>query len=87
MAQEADRGAQGAGAGEGDDEDREVAGGGADAIQKTTYVTGRGTDPDATSGPGPAARVSGGAGANPVLWAVIALAAIVALVYGFGILS
>lgn len=82
MAQGADRGGQEGGR----EEDPEVAGGGADAVQKTTYVTGRGTDPDATSAPGPAAQVAGAPGASPVLWAAIALALIVALVYGLGIL-
>lgn len=61
--------------------------GGADAVEKTTYVTGKGTDPSAQQPPGaPSARVSAGAGQGTT-WAILAFLAIAAvLVYllGFG---
>ena len=65
----------------------EAALGGADAVEKTTYVTGKGTDPSAEKPPGaPSARVSAGAGQGTT-WAILAFLAIAAvLVYllGFG---
>jgi len=65
----------------------ETALGGADAVEKTTYVTGKGTDPSAERPPGiPSARVPSGSGTGAT-WAIIAFLAIAAvLVYllGFG---
>ena len=65
----------------------EAALGDADAIEKTTFVTGKGTDPSAHQPPGsPSARVSAGAGQGTT-WAILAFLAISAvLVYllGFG---
>ena len=65
----------------------ETALGGADAVEKTTYVTGKGTDPSAQQPEGaPSARVKPGA-AQGTTWAIIAFLAIAAvLVYllGFG---
>jgi hypothetical protein len=65
----------------------ETALGGADAVEKTTYVTGKGTDPSAQSPAGaPSARVSSGSG-HGATWAILAFLAIAAvLVYllGFG---
>jgi hypothetical protein len=65
----------------------EAALGGADAVEKTTYVTGKGTDPSAQHPEGaPSARVKAGAGQGTT-WAIIAFLAIAAvLVYllGFG---
>ena len=65
----------------------ETALGGADAIEKTTYVTGKGTDPSAQQPAGaPSARVGAGAGQGTT-WAILAFLAISAvLVYllGFG---
>ncbi|MHB1223610.1 MAG: hypothetical protein ACYC2G_06120 [Gemmatimonadaceae bacterium] len=58
--------------------------GGADAVQKTTYVTGQGTDPDQRTPPGVVARVEPGRGGNPLLWVAVAIAALVAIVYGLG---
>lgn len=71
--------------GGGREDDRVELLGGADAVQKTTYVEGRGTDPDAESRPGTVARMASGTLMDPVVWAVIAIAILVALVYGFGI--
>ena len=58
--------------------------GGADAVQKTTYVTGKGTDPDQRTPPGVVARVEPGRGGNPLLWVVVVIAALIAIVYGIG---
>ena len=65
----------------------EAALGGADSVEKTTYVTGKGTEPEARkSDEGPAARVSAGSGQGAT-WAILAFLFIgAALVYllGFG---
>jgi hypothetical protein len=76
--------------------------GDADNVQKTTYVVGRGTDPsaldaDARAGGGGTARrgepergyaatVRTG-GANVGLWLVGGLAALIGIVYAFGLLG
>ena len=67
------------------DVDAEAAYGGADAVEKTTYVTGSGTDPEAVNRAPVTARVAPGGGVNVLAWVVIALAALVALVYAVGI--
>ena len=66
--------------------DRETALGGADAVEKTTYVTGSGTDPDARKGTGPSARVPAGGGQGAT-WAIIIfliVAAVLVYLLGFG---
>jgi hypothetical protein len=67
--------------------DPETALGGADAVEKTTYVTGKGTEPEAMHNGGTtSARVPSGSG-HGATWAIIAFLAIAAvLVYllGFG---
>jgi hypothetical protein len=67
--------------------DPETALGGADAVEKTTYVTGKGTEPEAMHHGGTtSARVPSGSG-HGATWAIIAFLAIAAvLVYllGFG---
>jgi hypothetical protein len=64
----------------------ETALGGADAVPKTTYVTGEGTEPE---GQKPAERRKGeqtGAGGRGILWTVIGIVAVlVVLTYFFGI--
>ncbi len=60
--------------------------GGADAVDKTSYVTGRGTDPDETLPPTerratPRAVKTGGMGGAG--WALIAVAVLVAVFFGF----
>ena len=62
----------------------EVAFGGADAVEKTTYVVGEGTDPDATSRGRYVARDSAGRG-SIVVWFVAGIAALIGLVYVIGI--
>jgi hypothetical protein len=65
----------------------EAAYGGADAVEKTTYVTGRGTDPKdqakGTTTPPP----PGTTGMSPLAWGVIIVAALIALVFILGIFN
>ena len=65
----------------------EAALGGADAVEKTTYVTGKGTDPAAQAPPpAPAARVSPGSGRGTT-WMILgflAIAAVLVYLLGFG---
>ena len=68
-------------------ENPETALGGADAVEKTSYVTGKGTEPEArkTDG-GPSARVSAGSG-QAATWAVLAflfIGAVLVYLLGFG---
>ena len=58
--------------------------GGADAVEKTTFVVGRGTDPEAQRGDGPAATVRSRA---PVAVGVVVaiLVALVVLAYLLGL--
>jgi hypothetical protein len=64
--------------------DAEAQLGGADDIQKTTYVVGEGTEPSTRKGEGPTAQVGGGASRN-LVWVVIALVALVLVGYLAGI--
>lgn len=65
----------------------EAALGGADAVQKTTYVSGQGTDPEGNASELPsAARAHASAGPNTT-WIIIAfllVAAVLVYVLGFG---
>jgi hypothetical protein len=65
----------------------ETALGGADAVEKTTYVTGRGAEPSGTQPPGsPSARVGAGSGQSAT-WAIIGflvVAAVLVYLLGFG---
>ena len=61
--------------------------GDADNVQKTTWVVGQGTDPSAPDPTHVTARVSSGNGVNVGAWVVGAIAAIIAAIYGFGLLS
>jgi hypothetical protein len=61
--------------------------GGADAVEKTTYVTGKGTDPSAQApATAPAARVSPGSGRGTtwMILAFLAIAAVLVYLLGFG---
>ena len=64
----------------------ETALGGADAVEKTTYVTGKGTEPEGSQPPGsPSARVRAGSG-QTATWAIIGFLVIAAvLVYLLGL--
>ena len=64
----------------------ETALGGADSVQKTSYVTGRGTEPEGAPRAGVVARTASGGGINVGAWIVALIAVAIALVYGFGIL-
>ena len=61
--------------------------GGADAVDKTTYATGRGTEPERTK-PESAPAVKGAAGTGPnATWAIIvflAVGAVLVYLLGFG---
>ena len=65
----------------------EAALGGADAVEKTTYVTGRGTEPERTKSES-APPVKGAAGTGPsATWAIIvflAVGAVLVYLLGFG---
>jgi hypothetical protein len=65
----------------------ETALGGADAVEKTTYVTGKGTDPSAQRQPGePSARVrsGGGLGATWAILLFLVVAAVLVYLLGYG---
>ena len=65
----------------------EAALGGADAVEKTTYVTGKGTEPEARKPDAvPSARVPAGSG-QAATWAVLAflfIGAVLVYLLGFG---
>jgi hypothetical protein len=61
--------------------DAETALGGADAVEKTSYVTGSGTSPEAMPIAGVTVPTPSGGGVNLLAWAVGAIAIIIGLVY------
>jgi hypothetical protein len=65
--------------------DAEAELGGADNVEKTTYVVGKGTDPNARKGAGPSATVSSGA-PRIVAIVVAVLVVLVALAYLIGVM-
>ena len=65
----------------------ETALGGADAVEKTTYVVGQGTDPAGKAGESVNAHPRAGGGPNYVAWGIGAVAGLVALAYLLGMLS
>ncbi|MFI5256355.1 MAG: hypothetical protein ACHQRK_03770 [Gemmatimonadales bacterium] len=68
-------------------ENPEAALGGADAVEKTTFVTGKGTDPDAQKAGGtPSARVqpAGGQGATWAILVFLVVGAVLVYLLGFG---
>ena len=64
--------------------DAEAQLGGADDVEKTTYVVGRGTEPEARA-KGPTATVSSGGAPRLVLGVVVVLVVLVALAYLIGL--
>ena len=62
----------------------EVQLGGADAVQKTSYVVGEGTEP-ATRQRGDVIARDAGGGTNIAVWVIGGLAALIGLVYAIGI--
>ncbi|HET7456548.1 MAG TPA: hypothetical protein VFJ74_02770 [Gemmatimonadaceae bacterium] len=63
----------------------ETALGGADSVQKTSYVTGEGTEPEGAPRAGVVARTTSGGGINVAAWVIGLVAALIALIYAFGI--
>ncbi len=63
----------------------EAALGGADNIEKTTWVTGSGTEPEGKPIAGVTAQVPSGGGVNVGAWAVGAVALVIAVIYAAGI--
>jgi hypothetical protein len=62
--------------------------GGADAVDKTSYVTGRGPDPDATvprSEPRATPRAVKSGGMSGAGWALVAIALLLAVFFGFAL--
>ena len=59
--------------------------GDADNVQKTSYVTGQGTDPDAPDPRGPAATTRAGSGMSPLVWLILIVALAIAAFYGIGL--
>ena len=65
----------------------ETALGGADAVQKTTYGVGQGTDPSASSDGASTAHPNAGSGPNYLAWGIGAIAILVAIAYLVGALG
>jgi hypothetical protein len=66
--------------------DSETALGGADAVEKTTYVVGEGTDPNAHTPEGHPPSV-GNTRSSALLWLVFVLAIVIAVVYTTGVIA
>ena len=64
--------------------DSETALGGADAVEKTSYVVGKGTDPEAMAPEGKPAAV-GRQRVSPVVWGGALVVVLLLVVYAFGI--
>ncbi len=64
--------------------DPETALGGADAVEKTSYIVGKGTDPEARA-PADHPPSVGHTGTNPMVWIVIVVAVVVGAVYVLGL--
>jgi len=63
----------------------EAALGGADAVEKTTYVAGRSAEPAVVNTDRPTAHPSAGGGVNVMAWGVGIVVAIIALIYLAGL--
>jgi hypothetical protein len=72
-------------------DDRQVNLGGADAVEKTSYVTGKGTDPEArkeSHAPGTALPAAGsGAGMGTIGWVLLLAALAILVVFGIGLVG
>jgi hypothetical protein len=64
---------------------REPVIGDADDVQKTTYVVGQSTDPNAPDPRNVEARVPSGDGINVAAWLIGLVAALIAIVYAIGV--
>ena len=65
--------------------DAEAQLGGADDVEKTSYVTTHGTDPNARKGDGPVATVPSRGAGTWITLVIVALVVLVALAYLVGI--
>ena len=65
--------------------DPEAQLGGADNVQKTTYVVGEGTSPDRRKSDRTSARAKNGGGAHTIVWVVVVLVILGALVLALGL--
>ena len=63
----------------------EAALGGADSVEKTTWVPGSGTEPEGKPIAGVTAQVPSGGGVNVGAWLVAAIALVIAIIYAAGI--
>ena len=61
--------------------DAEAQLGGADAVEKTTYVEGRGTSPEARTPRGEATATVPSRGVSVVVWLVLIVVALLAVAY------
>jgi len=59
--------------------------GGADAVEKTTYVTGKGTSPEAQRPPGMPAPQITTRGNSPIIWVLLVFIILIAIAYGAGV--
>ena len=66
-------------------DDREAQLGGADAVEKTTYIVGEGTEPEARPSARYGARDAAANGSNVLVWAIVGIAVLIGLVYAIGI--
>ena len=65
--------------------DAEAQLGGADAVEKTTYVTGAGTSPEGRRPPGVAAAQVSARGHSPIVWVLLVFIILMAIGYGAGV--
>jgi hypothetical protein len=65
--------------------DPEAQLGGADNVEKTTYVKGEGTSPEARRPEAPIATVGSGGAPRAITWVVVAIVVLVAVVYLLGV--
>ena len=61
--------------------DAEAQLGGADAVEKTTYVQGRGTSPEGQSPPGTPTATVPSNGVSLLIWVVLIIVAMLAVAY------
>jgi hypothetical protein len=59
--------------------------GGADAVEKTTYVTGKGANPEAQRPPGIPAPLITTRSNSPVIWVLLVFIILIAIAYGAGV--
>jgi hypothetical protein len=65
--------------------DSEAQLGGADAVEKTTYVIGKGTSPEARRPPDTAAPQTFGKSNSPLVWVLLVFIILIAIAYGAGV--